>query len=194
MWHLDLKEVRSLQSTWFECLIWSNTSLFHFVEHHLNFGTWKTWVYLGPCQKSKWNEPCIFIFLKLCRTNCFSSRFPPITALEWSPLHNLKSLRRKQEQQQEKSPDAVKDDNDNPASLVAKEHFVFTDPEGQLYHFSVEGNAIKDGTKVPAEASLCKSFLVKFQWFFFSNLNFLLQQQLHAYLGRVIILFGAIVM
>ena len=32
--------------------------------------------------------------------------------------------------------------------LVAKEHFVFTDPEGQLYHFSVEGNTIRDGTKV----------------------------------------------
>ena len=31
--------------------------------------------------------------------------------------------------------------------LVAKEHFVFTDPEGQLYHFSVEGNTIRDGTK-----------------------------------------------
>ena len=87
--------------------------------------------------------------------------------MEWSPLHNLKSLRRKQEQQQEKSPDAVKDDNDNPASLVAKEHFVFTDPEGQLYHFSVEGNAIKDGTKVPAEASLCKCFIMKFQLFIF---------------------------
>ena len=40
--------------------------------------------------------------------------------------------------------------------LVAKEHFVFTDPEGQLYHFSVEGNTIKDGTKVPAETSLGK--------------------------------------
>ena len=34
------------------------------------------------------------------------------------------------------------------SSLVAKEHFVFTDPEGQLYHFSVEGNSIRDGTKV----------------------------------------------
>ena len=34
------------------------------------------------------------------------------------------------------------------AQLVAKEHFVFTDPEGQLYHFSVEGNTIRDGTKV----------------------------------------------
>ena len=31
---------------------------------------------------------------------------------------------------------------------MAKEHFVFTDPEGQLYHFSVEGNTIRDGTKV----------------------------------------------
>ena len=39
-------------------------------------------------------------------------------------------------------------------ALVAKEHFVFTDPEGQLYHFSVEGNAIRDGTKVPAESNL----------------------------------------
>ena len=34
------------------------------------------------------------------------------------------------------------------SQLVAKEHFVFTDPEGQLYHFSVEGNTIRDGTKV----------------------------------------------
>ena len=36
----------------------------------------------------------------------------------------------------------------NLTQLVAKEHFVFTDPEGQLYHFSVEGNTIRDGTKV----------------------------------------------
>jgi hypothetical protein len=41
-------------------------------------------------------------------------------------------------------------------NLTAKEHFVFTDPLGQLYHFSVEGNAIRDGTKLPAEASLSK--------------------------------------
>ena len=89
--------------------------------------------------------------LSLLRT--MPKKFPPITALEWSPLHNLKSLKKKQEQ--DKPPDTIKDDNDN-TGLVAKEHFVFTDPEGQLYHFSVEGNAIKDGTKVPAEASLCK--------------------------------------
>ena len=53
------------------------------------------------------------------------------------------------------------DSTESNASLVAKEHFVFTDPEGQLYHFSVEGNAIKDGTKIPAEANLCNKFRVK---------------------------------
>merc|ERR1712226_639544 len=42
----------------------------------------------------------------------------------------------------------------NNNQLVAKEHFVFTDPEGQLYHFSVEGNTIRDGTKIAAESGL----------------------------------------
>ncbi len=89
--------------------------------------------------------------LSLLRT--MPKKFPPITALEWSPLHNLKSLKKKQEERESSSESSV---NANESSLVAKEHFVFTDPEGQLYHFSVEGNAIKDGTKIPAEASLCK--------------------------------------
>ena len=83
--------------------------------------------------------------LSLLRT--MPKKFPPITALEWSPLHNLKSLKKRQEESLEKS-------EDHPQALIAKEHFVFTDPEGQLYHFSVEGNAIRDGTKVPAEGNL----------------------------------------
>jgi hypothetical protein len=29
-------------------------------------------------------------------------KFPPITALEWSPLHNLKSLKRKMKEEREK--------------------------------------------------------------------------------------------
>lgn len=29
-------------------------------------------------------------------------KFPPITALEWSPLHNLKSLKRKMREEREK--------------------------------------------------------------------------------------------
>jgi len=55
---------------------------------------------------------------------------------------------------------------------MAKEHFVFTDPVGQLYHFSVEGNAIRDGTKLPAEASLSKNktSFYRFHDGFFSSL------------------------
>ena len=66
------------------------------------------------------------------------------------------------------------DSTESNASLVAKEHFVFTDPEGQLYHFSVEGNAIKDGTKIPAEANLCKKVWVKTDWIdvFLKNAGF----------------------
>lgn len=95
-------------------------------------------------------------------------KFPAITALDWSPLHNLKSLKRKMHAVEEKEnkkgdtdSDHAKDedgskvaDKASNSTIVAKEHFVFTDPDGQLYHFSVEGNAIKDGTKVPAESSL----------------------------------------
>lgn len=114
-------------------------------------------------------------------------KFPPITALDWSPLHNLKSLKKKLHASDEKEKEKqlgvtrgkkvcsslllrrfskgefpfVEDSVDEATSgthqpLVAKEHFVFTDPEGQLYHFSVEGNAIRDGTKVPAETRLGK--------------------------------------
>lgn len=41
----------------------------------------------------------------------------------------------------------------NERTSIAKETFVFTDTEGQLYHFSVEGNVIRDGTKVPPDVS-----------------------------------------
>ena len=58
------------------------------------------------------------------------------------------------------TPESAVDDKGDVAagaaaqSLVAKEHFVFTDPEGQLYHFSVEGNNIRDGTKIAPEHGL----------------------------------------
>jgi hypothetical protein len=43
--------------------------------------------------------------------------------------------------------------------LVAREHFVFTDTESQLFHFSVEGNAMRDGIKIPPEVSTFKHFI-----------------------------------
>ena len=35
--------------------------------------------------------------------------------------------------------------------LTVKEHFVYTDAEGILYHFLVEGNVFTDASKIPPE-------------------------------------------
>lgn len=41
--------------------------------------------------------------------------------------------------------------------ISAREHFVFTDADGQVYHFTVEGNSVKDGARIPPDVSSEKS-------------------------------------
>lgn len=36
---------------------------------------------------------------------------------------------------------------------MVKEHFVYTDPEGTLYHFVVEGSGFSDASRVPPEVN-----------------------------------------
>ncbi|XP_063852322.1 WD repeat-containing protein 11-like isoform X2 [Scylla paramamosain] len=107
-------------------------------------------------------------------------RFPRVSALEWSPTSHVKS--RLSSDGSVGSEGAANKDvmGDSTLSLVdvgttttasttttpttttttttttsiAKETFVFTDTEGQLYHFSVEGNVIKDGSKVPPDSQM----------------------------------------
>ena len=67
------------------------------------------------------------------------STLPALTALEWSPVH---SARRRTGSGSETAP---------ADRALAKEHFVFTDQAGQMYHFSVEGNQVRDGTCIPAD-------------------------------------------
>ena len=38
-------------------------------------------------------------------------------------------------------------------AISAREHFVFTDTDGQVYHITVEGNAVKDGARIPPDVS-----------------------------------------
>uniref|UniRef100_A0A8W8IK44 WDR11 TPR domain-containing protein n=1 Tax=Magallana gigas TaxID=29159 RepID=A0A8W8IK44_MAGGI len=38
--------------------------------------------------------------------------------------------------------------------LMVKEHFVYTDPEGTLYHFVVEGSGFSDASRVPPESGM----------------------------------------
>lgn len=39
-------------------------------------------------------------------------------------------------------------------SISAREHFVFTDTDGQVYHLTVEGNSVKDGARIPPDVSV----------------------------------------
>ncbi|KAG8435620.1 hypothetical protein GDO86_013532 [Hymenochirus boettgeri] len=101
--------------------------------------------------------------------------FPSVTALEWSPSHNLKSLRKKQMAAREAmARQTVSSDtelNSVESSVIsllqeaesksemsqnisAREHFVFTDTDGQVHHLTVEGNSIKDSARIPPDGSM----------------------------------------
>lgn len=42
--------------------------------------------------------------------------------------------------------------------ISAREHFVFTDTDGQVYHITVEGNSVKDGARIPPDVSVLLCF------------------------------------
>ncbi|XP_033005406.1 WD repeat-containing protein 11 [Lacerta agilis] len=104
-----------------------------------------------------------------------SKNFPTITALEWSPSHNLKSLRKKQLAAREAmARQTVVSDTEQSSlessvisllqeaeskselsqNISAREHFVFTDTDGQVYHLTVEGNTVKDSARIPPDGSM----------------------------------------
>lgn len=37
--------------------------------------------------------------------------------------------------------------------ISAREHFVFTDTDGQVFHITVEGNTVKEGARIPPDVS-----------------------------------------
>ncbi|GIY84420.1 WD repeat-containing protein 11 [Caerostris darwini] len=87
--------------------------------------------------------------------------FPIVTALEWSPGHYKKA-----HSSLDLSFDKVKEPiGSNPTITTegehtlktvpyTREHLVFTDTNGQLYHFSVEGNVVKHGSVIPADQAM----------------------------------------
>ena len=70
------------------------------------------------------------------------AKFPAPTAVEWSPVH---SARRRV------GSGAEQEGKEAEQRALVKEHFVFTDQAGQMYHFSVEGSQVRDGTRIPAD-------------------------------------------
>ncbi|XP_078310578.1 WD repeat-containing protein 11-like [Crassostrea virginica] len=101
---------------------------------------------------------------------------PHPTALEWSPSHSLKSLKKKMMGQTgEKEagqvastpgggdsmgvsttslPETTDSESKVSQKMTVKEHFVYTDSEGTLYHFVVEGSGFADASRVPAESGM----------------------------------------
>ncbi|KAL3050051.1 hypothetical protein OYC64_012162 [Pagothenia borchgrevinki] len=103
-----------------------------------------------------------------------AKNFPTVTALEWSPSHNLKSLKKKQMAAREAIARQTVSDaeqsivessvisllqdaeskSESSQAISAREHFVFTDTDGQVYHITVEGNTVKDGARIPPDGSM----------------------------------------
>lgn len=73
-----------------------------------------------------------------------TKKFPSLTAIEWSPIYSAKSLQSKRK--------SKSDIYDSGYRTLVREHLVLSDNNSQLYHFSVEGDSIKDGMKIPPES------------------------------------------
>ncbi|XP_059982710.1 WD repeat-containing protein 11 isoform X3 [Lagenorhynchus albirostris] len=107
-----------------------------------------------------------------------SKNFPAITALEWSPSHNLKSLRKKQLATREAMArqtvvsdtelsvvessvisllQEAESKSELSQNISAREHFVFTDNDGQVYHLTVEGNSVKESARIPPDVQMVSS-------------------------------------
>uniref|UniRef100_A0A1B6I9I5 WD repeat-containing protein 11 n=1 Tax=Homalodisca liturata TaxID=320908 RepID=A0A1B6I9I5_9HEMI len=91
--------------------------------------------------------------LALLRT--MPKKFPFVTALEWSPVHSVKSLQAKTVQRKSiEDSTIISPVSESGSELVAKEHLVFSDTESHLYHFSVDGSTVRDGIKIPPESGV----------------------------------------
>lgn len=91
--------------------------------------------------------------------------FPSVTAIEWSPLVTSKKHAYSLDKNKKKDLEPIFADasplgehledllNNRPATLL-REYLVFTDTDGQLYYFTVEGSVVKDCTHIPPEAGM----------------------------------------
>ena len=53
--------------------------------------------------------------------------------------------------------------------MRSKEHLVFTDVDGTVFHYVVEGISLKDGTKVPPEVSSKRPLSLLFKMFSYTS-------------------------
>uniref|UniRef100_A0A673MEK5 WD repeat-containing protein 11 n=1 Tax=Sinocyclocheilus rhinocerous TaxID=307959 RepID=A0A673MEK5_9TELE len=75
-----------------------------------------------------------------------AKNFPTVTALVLYQTHNVPCFLYLLQDAESKS--------EMSQGISAREHFVFTDTDGQVYHITVEGNTVKDGARIPPDGSM----------------------------------------
>uniref|UniRef100_A0A669F0L4 WD repeat-containing protein 11 n=1 Tax=Oreochromis niloticus TaxID=8128 RepID=A0A669F0L4_ORENI len=91
-----------------------------------------------------------------------AKNFPTVTALVQTHLHTNKNVVLYQVKNRYRflssSPYSLLQDAESKSetsqAISAREHFVFTDTDGQVYHITVEGNTVKDGARIPPDGSM----------------------------------------
>lgn len=76
-------------------------------------------------------------------------KFSGIVAAEWNPLYSKKIVEKEAH---------VTDQSDDPTRTAPlRENFVVTNKMGELFHFSIAGNVVKEISKIPPEANQTKA-------------------------------------
>lgn len=71
-------------------------------------------------------------------------KFTGIVAAEWSPLYSKKI-------------ETQQDPSSSKSSAPLRENFVVTNKMGELFHFSIAGNIVKEISKIPPESTMTKA-------------------------------------
>lgn len=71
-------------------------------------------------------------------------KFSGIVAAEWSPLYS-------------KKVEPANQSRDSKGSAPLRENFVVTNKMGELFHFSIAGNIVKEISKIPPESTMNKA-------------------------------------
>jgi len=134
--------------------------------------------------------------------------FPHVTALEWSPSHGSgsKAVKKKASTPETNGSDPAapvtksssmldlpttpsscptpssefgeERSASTPTVASVREHFVFTDVNGLLYHFIVEGNLVRDGSKIPPDGGMGSITSIGEMSIYFANFVFFFQLSL----------------
>lgn len=83
-------------------------------------------------------------------------KFSGIVAAEWSPLYNTRGDPSTSTASNSSSNQQINAAKRSPATPL-RENFVVTNKMGELFHFSIAGNVVKEISKIPPESTMTKA-------------------------------------